>query len=74
MSLNPESTETFAGIVSTSAEFDAGPSKLETVADSVQEALRGLQFGEITITVRNGAVVQIERIARKRQFKSKPSR
>ena len=74
MSLNPEATETLAGIVSTGGEFDVGPSKLETVADSVQEALRGLQFGEITITVRNGAVVQIERIARKRQFKSKPSR
>lgn len=44
MSLNPESTEAFAGIVSTSAEFDAGPSKLDTVADSVQEALRGLHL------------------------------
>ena len=27
-------------------------------------ALKGLQFGEITITVREGRVVQIERIAR----------
>ena len=42
----------------------------ETVAENIRQALRGLQFGEITITVRNGSVIQIERIARKRQFKS----
>ena len=42
----------------------------ETVAENIRQALRGLQFGEITITVRNGTVIQIERIARKRQFKS----
>lgn len=41
-----------------------------TVAENIRQALRGLQFGEITITVRNGSVVQIERVARKRQFKS----
>jgi len=41
-----------------------------TVAENIRQALRGLQFGEITITVRNGTVVQIERVARKRQFKS----
>ena len=43
-----------------------------TVEDNIRQALRGLQFGEITITVRNGSVTQIERIARKRQFKSNP--
>lgn len=42
----------------------------ETVAENIRQALRGLQFGEIVITVRNGNVIQIERIARKRQFKS----
>lgn len=41
-----------------------------TVAENIRQALRGLQFGEIVITVRNGNVIQIERIARKRQFKS----
>lgn len=41
----------------------------EFVIENIQQALQGLQFGEITITVRNGTVVQIERIARKRQFK-----
>lgn len=44
-----------------------------TVTENIRQALRGLQFGEITITVRNGSVVQIERIARKRQFKSNQS-
>ena len=43
----------------------------EPVVDNIRQALRGLQFGEITITVRNGNVTQIERIARKRQFKSR---
>ncbi|WP_373652534.1 DUF2292 domain-containing protein [Schlesneria sp. DSM 10557] len=42
----------------------------ENVAENIRHALRGLQFGEITIMVRNGSVVQIERVARKRQFKS----
>jgi len=45
----------------------------EAVADNIRQALRGLQFGEITISVRNGAVIQIERVARKRQFRSKRS-
>jgi hypothetical protein len=42
----------------------------DAVADNIREALRGLQFGEINITVRNGSVTQIERVARRRQFKS----
>lgn len=42
----------------------------ETVEDNIRDALRGLQFGEIVITVRNGNVTQIDRIARKRQFKT----
>jgi len=35
---------------------------LEAVAD----ALRGLRFGEVVITVQDGVVVQIERTERKR--------
>jgi hypothetical protein len=41
----------------------------ENVADNIRQALRGLQFGEIIISVRDGAVIQIDRVARKRQFK-----
>jgi len=43
----------------------------ENVIDNIIQALQGLQFGEITITVRNGSITQIDRVARKRQFKSK---
>ena len=43
----------------------------ENVIDNMIQALQGLQFGEITITVRNGSITQIDRVARKRQFKSK---
>jgi hypothetical protein len=32
----------------------------------VSEALRGLKFGQVTITVHDGAVVQIERLERTR--------
>jgi hypothetical protein len=32
----------------------------------VQEALRGLRFGQITITVQDGVVVQVERTERRR--------
>ena len=34
----------------------------------VLQALKGLQFGEVLITVRDGRVVQIDRIARNRQI------
>lgn len=45
----------------------------ENVADNIRQALRGLQFGEIIISVRDGNVIQIDRVARKRQFKSRIS-
>jgi hypothetical protein len=32
----------------------------------VREALRGLRFGEITIKVQDGVIVQVERTERKR--------
>ncbi len=48
----------------------SGDAMSEAVVDNIRQALRGLQFGEITITVRNGSVIQIDRIARKRQFKT----
>lgn len=42
------------------------------VAVSVREALLGLKNGQITITVHNGEIIQIDRVFRKRQFKSRP--
>lgn len=56
-------------ILDESSAFDVP----EAVTDNIRQALRGLQFGEVTIIVRNGSVTQIERVARKRQFKSKHS-
>lgn len=56
-----------SGEVGTGDARDVMP---EDVAENIRQALRGLQFGEITITVRNGNVIQIDRIARRRQFKS----
>jgi hypothetical protein len=32
----------------------------------VEEALSGLRFGSVTITVHDGAIVQVERIEKKR--------
>lgn len=39
---------------------------------SVREALLGLKNGQVTITVHNGEIIQIDRILKKRQFKSRP--
>jgi hypothetical protein len=53
-------------------EVQAGATNTVSAAveENIRQALQGLQFGEITITVRNGTVILIERVARKRQFKS----
>ncbi len=32
----------------------------------IEEALRGLQFGQVTVTVQDGVVVQVERTERRR--------
>ena len=39
---------------------------------NVREALLGLKNGQVTITVHDGQIIQIDRILRKRQFKSRP--
>lgn len=39
---------------------------------SVREALLGLKNGQVTITVHNGEIIQIDRMLKKRQFKSRP--
>jgi|GEM_PF-2682371 len=47
------------------SDDQAASSEVENVLRrDIAIALKGLQFGEITITVRAGRVVQIERIAR----------
>lgn len=37
-----------------------------TNGDQIQEALRGLRYGQVTIIVQDGKVVQIDRTERKR--------
>jgi hypothetical protein len=39
---------------------------VEQTLAHVQDALRGLQYGEISIVVQDGVVIQIERLERKR--------
>ena len=38
----------------------------QQVVSQIEEALRGLRFGQVTITVQDGVVVQIDRLERTR--------
>ena len=40
--------------------------RLQHVISQIEEALRGLRFGQVTITVQDGVVVQIDRLERTR--------
>lgn len=40
--------------------------RLQHVVSQIEEALRGLRFGQVTITVQDGVVVQIDRLERTR--------
>lgn len=42
------------------------PAEMEQALLHVREALRGLQYGEISIVVQDGVVIQIERTERTR--------
>jgi hypothetical protein len=42
------------------------PADLDEALAHVREALRGLEYGEISIVVQDGVVIQIERTERKR--------
>lgn len=44
----------------------------DAVRESIRNALQGLNFGQITINVQDGQVVQIDRVVKLRQFRSKP--
>jgi hypothetical protein len=43
----------------------------DKLTNEILQALKGLQFGEVVVTVRDGRVVQIDRIARNRQLLTK---
>jgi len=38
----------------------------EAVLDAILEALRGVRYGQVTVTVQDGRVVQIDRLERRR--------
>ena len=43
-----------------------GPRQLADAIEHVRQALVGLQFGQVSVIVQDGFVVQVERIERKR--------
>ena len=42
------------------------PAEIDEALAHIREALRGLEYGEISIIVQDGVVIQIERTERKR--------
>lgn len=40
--------------------------RTDSVLGEIQDALRGLKYGHVTIVVQDGVVVQIERVERRR--------
>jgi hypothetical protein len=42
------------------------PRQLDQAIEHIRQALVGLQFGEVSVIVQDGVVVQVERIERKR--------
>jgi hypothetical protein len=42
------------------------PRQVDVALEHVRQALVGLQFGEVSIIVQDGVVIQVERIERKR--------
>jgi hypothetical protein len=42
------------------------PRQLEPAIEHIRQALVGLQFGQVSVIVQDGVVVQVERIERKR--------
>ena len=47
------------------APHDRAPTDKSNI-DHIQDALRGLRFGQVTIIVQDGVVVQIDRTERRR--------
>lgn len=44
----------------------------DPVLSEIEEALRGLRFGQVVVIVQDGVVVQIDRIERRRIHRRKP--
>lgn len=57
----PERTTTGTPLSST-----RDPRQLDQAIEHIRQALVGLQFGQVSVIVQDGVVVQVERIERKR--------
>lgn len=57
-------------IVADSTRVAAREPNLRWTWQHVEDALRGLQFGSVTLLVQDGVVVQVERTERKRYQRS----
>ena len=44
---------------------------VEVAFEQIRQALRGLRYGDVTVTVQDGVVVQIERTERRRPPRAK---
>ena len=53
-------------LVADASRADAREPNLRWTWQNVEDALRGLQFGSVTLLVQDGVVVQVERTERKR--------
>lgn len=52
---------------SQSSDVESRPESLTSVAwELIQDALRGLRFGQVLLVVHEGTIVQVERTERKR--------
>ena len=65
---NPGKTVISSGTpISSSRLPGRGNGKIpDSVVDAIVEALSGVQYGQVTVTVQDGLVVQIDRMERKR--------
>jgi hypothetical protein len=55
-----------------SAAGEAEDRRSRWARTQIDEALRGLQFGQVTVVVQDGVVVQVERTERRR-FQRRPT-
>ena len=56
-------------VLQTSSD-DKTPAVPGPVRDSIRQSLEGLRFGQITINIHEGQVVQIDRIMKLRQYRA----
>ena len=54
------------------ARADSDVAERAAALDRIQEALRGLRFGTVTVVIQDGVVVQIERMEKLRLDSRRP--